>query len=458
MPGVRVDGTDFEAMYAAADDAVARARAGEGPTLIEAVIPRHTGHFLGDPERYRSRDDRTAARDDDPIRRLAAAARDRGIDADAIVAAAETTTTAELDAAYAAARDAPGRSPTRSDAMSTSLDAPTVELSFVESVGRTLAHVMRADERVIVLGEDIAGGAGQGPPLEGAMGGSFGVTKGLLEEFGRRRVRDTPISEAAITAAAVGAAMAGLRPIVDLMWASFTPYCMDQIVNQAAKLRYMSGGQATIPLVLRMAAGAGVRAAAQHSDTLYPFFTHVPGLKTVVPATPAEAQGLLLAAVADDNPVIFIEHMALYRERGPVPVEPVAMPLGKLGVLRAGHDVTIACVGQAAVPALAAADELSADGIDCEVLSLRTLQPLDVDGLIAAVAATRRLVVVEEAPPRCSVAADVAAVVGEALFGQLAVPVRRVNAAATPVPFSPPLEDAYLPSAPRIVAACRSVM
>ncbi len=238
--------------------------------------------------------------------------------------------------------------------------------------------------------------------------------------------------------------MAGLRPIVDLMWASFTPYCMDQIVNQAAKLRYMSGGQATIPLVLRMAAGAGVRAAAQHSDTLYPFFTHVPGLKTVVPATPAEAQGLLLAAVADDNPVIFIEHMALYRERGPVPVEPVAMPLGKLGVLRAGRDVTIACVGQAAVPALAAADELSAEGIDCEVLSLRTLQPLDVDGLVAAVAATRRLVVVEEAPPRCSVAADVAAVVGEALFGQLAAPVRRINAAATPVPFSPPLEDAYL--------------
>ena len=253
--------------------------------------------------------------------------------------------------------------------------------------------------------------------------------------------------------------MAGLRPIVDLMWASFTPYCMDQIVNQAAKLRYMSGGQATIPLVLRMAAGAGVRAAAQHSDTLYPFFTHVPGLKTVVPGRRRPRPRVCCSPrVADDNPVIFIEHMALYRERGPVPVEPVAMPLGKLGVLRAGRDVTIACVGQAAVPALAAADELSAEGIDCEVLSLRTLQPLDVDGLVAAVAATRRLVVVEEAPPRCSVAADVAAVVGEALFGQLAAPVRRVNAAATPVPFSPPLEDAYLPSAPRIVAACRSVM
>ncbi len=179
-------------MYAAAGDAVARARAGDGPTLIEAVIPRHTGHFLGDPEKYRSRDDRSAARDDDPIRRLAAAARDRGIDADAIVAAAETTTTAELDAAYAAARMPPGRSPRRSGAMSTSLDAPTVELSFVESVGRTLAHVIRADERVIVLGEDIAGGAGQGPPLEGSMGGSFGVTKGLLEEFGRRRCATRP--------------------------------------------------------------------------------------------------------------------------------------------------------------------------------------------------------------------------------------------------------------------------
>lgn len=334
----------------------------------------------------------------------------------------------------------------------------TTEQTFVETIKQTLAHALRADARVILLGEDIAGGAGQGPPLEGAMGGSFGATKGLLEEFGPARVRDTPISEAAITAAAVGAAMAGLRPIVDLMWASFTPYCFDQIVNQAAKLRYMSGGQTSIPLVVRVAAGAGVRAAAQHSDTHYPLFTHVPGLKVVVPGTPAEAQGLLLAAIADDNPVVFIEHVALYRSRGEVPTTPTAMPLGRLGVARGGRDVTIACVGQTVEPALVAAEQLAPEGVEAEVLSLRSLQPLDVDGLVAAVARTRRLVVVEEAPPRCSVSADIAATVGEALFGVLAAPIRRVNGAASPVPFSPPLEDAYRPSPDRISTAVREVM
>jgi pyruvate dehydrogenase E1 component beta subunit len=336
---------------------------------------------------------------------------------------------------------------------------PTVvEASFVETIGRTIAHAMRTDERVVLLGEDIAGGAGQGPPLEGSMGGSFGATKGLLEEFGSRRVRDTPISEAAMTAAAVGAAMAGLRPVVDLMWASFTPYCFDQIVNQAAKLRYMSGGQATIPLVLRVAAGAGVRAAAQHSDTHYPLFTHVPGLKVVVPATPAEVQGLLLASILDDNPVVFIEHVALYRRRGPVLAEPVPMELGRLDVVRPGDDLTVACVGQAVEPALEAAAELAGDGAAAEVISLRTLQPLDLDGLVQSVRRTRRLVVVEEAPPRCSVSADISASVGEALFGHLLAPVARVNAAAAPVPFSPPLEDAYLPSASRVATACRAVL
>jgi pyruvate/2-oxoglutarate/acetoin dehydrogenase E1 component len=334
---------------------------------------------------------------------------------------------------------------------------PTTEAgttTFVEAVRRTLAHAMRSDPTVVVMGEDIAGGAGQGPPLEGAMGGTFGATKGLLEEFGHERVIDTPISEAGIVGAAVGAAMAGLRPVVDLMWASFTPYAFDQIVNQAAKLRYMSGGQARIPLVLRMAAGAGLRAAAQHSDTLYPLFTHIPGLKVVAPATPAEAQGLLLAAIQDDNPVIVIEHMALYRDTGPVDAEPVAMPLGRLTTHRAGTDITIACVGQAVHPALEAAEQLAADGVDAEVLSLCSLQPLDTNGLLESVTRTRRLVVVEEAPPRCSVAADIAATVSEAAFAVLAAPVLRVNTPASPVPFSPPLEDAYLPSAARIRQQC----
>ncbi len=330
--------------------------------------------------------------------------------------------------------------------------APT---SFVAAVQQTLAHAMREDPRVILMGEDIAGGAGQGPPLEGAMGGSFGATKGLLEEFGSVRVRDTPISEAATVGAAVGAAMAGLRPVVDLMWASFAAYGFDQIMNQAAKLRYMSGGQATIPLVLRMAAGAGLRAAAQHSDTLYPLFTQIPGLKVLVPATPAEAQGLLLAAIEDDNPVIVIEHMALYRMVGPVPLEPLAMPIGKVARHRAGDDMTIACVGQTLHPALEAAASLADDGIEAEVLSLRSLQPLDTTGLLESVNRNRRLIVAEESPPRCSVSADIAATISEAAFDRLQSPVLRVNTPASPVPFSPTLEDAFVISAERIAHTAR---
>jgi pyruvate dehydrogenase E1 component beta subunit len=341
--------------------------------------------------------------------------------------------------------------------MSIQLEA---ERSFLEAIQSTLASAMRADPTVIVLGEDIAGGAGQGGPLEGSMGGTFGATKGLLEEFGPTRVRDTPISEAAIVGAAVGAAMAGLRPVVDLMWASFAPYAFDQLVNQAAKLRYMSGGQARIPLVIRMAAGAGLRAGAQHSDTLYPLFTHVPGLKVVVPATPAEAQGLLLASIADDNPVVFIEHMDLYRRRGPVADDPEPMPLGRLGTVRSGSAITVACVGQAVAHALEALEQLAAAGseIDAEVISVRSIQPLDADGLVESVAKTGRLVVVEEAPPRCSVSADIAATIGERLFGRLAAPIARVNSLASPVPFSPPLEDAYLPNAARVAAAIESTL
>lgn len=342
--------------------------------------------------------------------------------------------------------------------MSIATSAEMVEMTFLQALNDAITFAMRNDSRVIVLGEDIAGGAGQGAPLEGSMGGTFGVTKGLLEEFGIARVRDTPISEAGITAAAVGAAMGGLRPILDLMWASFAPNCFDQILNQAAKLRFMSGGQAKIPLVIRMAVGGGLRAAAQHSDTLYPLFTHIPGLKVVVPATPQEARGLLIASINDDNPVIFLEHMALYRTTGLVPVKHEAMSLGKLGVLRSGNDLTIACVGQAALMGIEAAEILAIEGVDAEVISLRTLQPLDLDGLVECVSKTKRLVVVEESPPRCSVSADIAASISELLFGKLLAPIGRVNGAATPVPFSPPLEDAYLPSVAKIVDKCKVVL
>jgi pyruvate/2-oxoglutarate/acetoin dehydrogenase E1 component len=343
--------------------------------------------------------------------------------------------------------------------MSTPTDSPALrETTFLDAVNEALVVAMETDERVIVMGEDIAGGAGQGAELEGKMGGTFGATKGLLERFGAKRVRDTPISEAGITAAAVGAAMSGLRPVVDLMWASFAPSAFDQIVNQAAKLRYMSGGQARIPLVLRMAAGAGLRAAAQHSDTLYPLFAHIPGLEVAVPADAAEARGLLLQAIELDHPVVVLEHIALYRTTGMVSVEPSPMPFGRIGTVRTGTDLTMVGVGHATTIAAQAADELAEAGVDAEVVSIRTIQPIDHDGICESVSRTGRLIVIEESPPNCAVSSEVSASVSERLFGALRAPVQRVNCRHSPVPFSPVLEDAHLPSVADVVAACRRAL
>ncbi|MCY3951006.1 MAG: alpha-ketoacid dehydrogenase subunit beta [bacterium] len=331
------------------------------------------------------------------------------------------------------------------------------EITFLEAVNEGLNQAMAADDAVIVLGEDIAGGAGLGGRHEGAMGGTFGATRGLLGTFGPARVRDTPISEAGFVGAATGAALAGLRPVVDVMWASFVPYCFDQVFNQAAKMRYMFGGQATVPLVLRMAVGAGLRAAGQHSDTLYPVFASVPGLKVVAPSTPADAKGLLLRAIADDNPVMFLEHMGLYRTKGPVAPEPYEIALGQAACLRSGDDVSLVAVGECTLRALTAAEELAGEGISAEVIDVRTIAPLDAETICASVGRTGRAVVVEESPRRCGLAAEIAAVITENTFASLSHPVARVTAANSPVPFSPPLEDAWLPSAADIVAAVRAM-
>ena len=331
-------------------------------------------------------------------------------------------------------------------------------LTTLQAVREGLFEAMRHDDRVVVYGEDVVGGSGGGEPYEGTMGGTFGATKGLMEEFGKERVRDTPISEAAMTGIAVGAAAAGLRPVVDLMWSSFTPLAADQIINQAAKLRYMFGGQASVPMVLRMAMGAGLGAAGQHSDTLYSLYTHIPGLKVVTPSTPADAKGLLLAAIEDPNPVLVFEHMGLYNRRDHVPEGYYTTPLGVAAVRREGSDVTIVGVGLMAARALEAAETLAAEGIEAEVVDPRSLSPLDEQTLVNSVRATGRLVVVDESPPRCSVAADIAAIVGEACFGELAAPIRRVNSPHSPVPLSPPLEKAYIPSTDRIIEAVHSTM
>ena len=329
---------------------------------------------------------------------------------------------------------------------------------MVQAVGEAMHQAMDQDESVVVYGEDVVGGAGLGDPYEGSMGGTFGATKSLFPAFGPSRVRDTPISEAALVGIGVGAAASGLRPIVDMMWSSFTPLAFDQIFNQAAKLRYMFGGQASVPLVLRMAIGAGLGAAGQHSDTLYSLYTHLPGVKVVVPATPYDAKGLLMSAIADDNPVLFFEHMRLYNTRAAVPEEPFYVPLGSAAVTRSGEDVTIVGIAYMAKLALEVAQTLAEEDVDAEVIDPRSLSPLDSTTIVDSVRKTGRLVVVDESPPRCSIAADIAAMVSEQAFDALVTPVRRVTAPHSPVPLSPPLENAYIPDTERIIAAVRGVL
>jgi pyruvate/2-oxoglutarate/acetoin dehydrogenase E1 component len=330
-------------------------------------------------------------------------------------------------------------------------------LSMVNAVGEAMRQAMEADPSVIVLGEDVVGGAGRGGARENTMGGSFGATKSLFPLFGANRVRDTPISEAGFVGAGVGAAAAGLRPVVDAMWADFTGLAFDQIYNQAAKMSYMFGGQARLPLTIRVAMGSGLSAAAQHSGTLYAIYAHLPGLKVVVPSTPYDAKGLLLEAIFDDSPVLFFEHLKLYVTQGPVPEEPYRVPLGAADVRRAGSDVTIVAISAMVARALEAAEQLAGESISAEVIDPRTLSPLDEETIIGSVAKTGALVVVDESPPRCSVASEIAATVSERAFDLLNGPVRRVTAPHAPVPFSPSLENAYAPSVQAIVEAVKTI-
>jgi pyruvate dehydrogenase E1 component beta subunit len=329
---------------------------------------------------------------------------------------------------------------------------------MVAAIGEAMRQAMEADETVIVMGEDVVGGAGQGGERENAMGGTFGATRSLYPLFGANRVRDTPISEAGFVGAGVGAAATGLRPVLDVMWADFTALAFDQIYSQASKMPYMFGGQVSVPLTIRVAMGSGLSAAAQHSGTLYSVYTHIPGLKTVVPSTPYDAKGLLLEAIFDDSPVIVFEHLRLYVTEGPVPEEMYRIPFGEACVRREGSDVTIVAVSYMVNRALEAAERLAGDGIEAEVIDPRTLAPLDEGTLLASVEKTGAMVVVDESPPRCSIAADIAAIVSEQAFDSLNAPVRRVTAAPAPVPFSPPLERAYAPSVEAIVKAVRSVV
>jgi len=328
--------------------------------------------------------------------------------------------------------------------------------TYRQAINEAIASEMRRDHRVIVLGEDNAGGKGA-PGEPDAWGGVLGVTKGLLPEFGEDRVLDTPISESAFIGAAVGAAATGLRPVAELMFVDFMGVCFDQIFNQAAKFRYMFGGKAVTPVVIRTMYGGGFRAASQHSQCLYPLFTHIPGLKVVVPSSPYEAKGLMIQAIRDDDPVIFFEHKVLYDVEEDVPDEAYTIPFGEANVTREGRDATVVAFGRMVGFANTAADELKRDGISVTVIDPRTTSPLDSETILDSVSETGRLVVVDEAHPRCSMAADIARLVAEEAFHDLKAPIRTITAPHTPVPFSPALEDIYIPSVAKIKAAVQAL-
>lgn len=321
------------------------------------------------------------------------------------------------------------------------------EITFVEALREALREEMKRDSSVFLLGEDI-----------GVHGGDFGVTKGLIHEFGKERVRDTPIAETAIIGVAVGAAAAGLRPIAEIMFADFLGVCMDQILNQASKLRYTSGGQMKLPIVIRTAYGAGIRAGPQHSQSLEALFMHIPGLKIVIPSTPYDAKGLLKSSIRDDNPVLFFEHKLLYKIKGKVPKEEYLIPLGKADIKQEGKDVSIITYGIMVHKALEASKELSKEGISIEILDLRTLNPLDKKAIIESVKKTGKAIIVHEAWKTNGVGAEIAAIIAEEAFDYLDAPIKRVAALDTHIPFTPSLEDAVIPSKEDIKKAIMEIV
>jgi pyruvate/2-oxoglutarate/acetoin dehydrogenase E1 component len=326
-----------------------------------------------------------------------------------------------------------------------------------EAITATMHAEMERDPNLIILGEDIVGGHGTAGGPE-AIGGIWGMTAGLYAKFGPNRVIDTPISESCIVGAAAGAALAGKRAIAELMFADFVGVCLDQLYNQIAKFRYMFGGKSKCPVTIRLSYGAGLNAAAQHSQAVYAMLTSIPGLKVVMPATPADAKGLLTTAIRGDDPVMYFEHKALYGERGEVPDGEYLVPFGHARMVREGRDATIVTCGQLVGPAASAADKLAQEGVACDVIDLRTTSPMDEEAILDSVEFTGRLIIVDESPPRCSLASDIAGLVANKAFSALRAPIEMVTAPHTPVPFARELEKAYLPSASSIESAVRKTL
>ena len=457
IPGITVDGNDGVEVYLVLREAVDRARAGEGPTLIEAMTYRHGQHSLRvnlrDP---RPEDELQTWLDRDPIARMEKRLTTEGGFSDEQFDETTQAVDEEIETAVSFGRESP------EPAVQVMLDAvyaphatytepgPESErmLSYPEALNEALDQEMLRDDRVFLMGEDV-----------GATGGIFGVSKGLMERYGAERVRDTPISEATFVGCGVGAAIAGMRPVVEIQIFDFVALTMDMLVNQAAKFRFMLGGKPNVPLVVRGPQGGGIRLAAQHSQSLEAWFTHVPGLVVAAPSTPYDAKGLLVAAIRDNNPVVFLEQKLLYLGgTGPVPEELYAIPLGKADIKRAGTDVTVVATSAMVPRALSAATVLERDGISVEVIDPRTLQPLDEETILGSVRKTNRLLIVHEAWVQGGFGAEVAAMVVDKAFDYLDAPVARLGAPHTPMPYNDRLELEVIPSQERIVEAIRGLL
>lgn len=467
IPGEVVDGMDVLAVRGAVAKAAERARKGEGPTIIEAKTYRYFGHSHSDPRAYRTREEEAYWKGRDPITVLKDGMESVKMLTDNEFDAMEQTVDQKMDKAMAFSNASPEPSadevltdvfaPLKTTAADVEAEAklrqrvrtdPNMrQIAYSQALIEAMREEMARDPKVFIMGEDV-----------GLYGGAYGATRGLMQEFGEWRVIDTPISEATIGGAAVGAAMAGMRPIAEIMYVDFTPLAMDQIANQGAKNRYMFGGKTTVPMVLRTEGGAGRAIAAHHSQSLESLWTHFPGIYVVMPATPYDAKGLLKASIRDDNPVMFIEHKMLYKEKGPVPEEEYIIPLGVADIKRPGKDVTIVSYSRMVLRSLEAAEALAKENIDVEVVDLRCLKPLDIDTVVASVKKTGRLVCVTESYENTSFINEVMAQVNELAFDYLDAPMVRVAAANVPIPRAEILEDNAIPNIERIMAACRKVV
>jgi pyruvate/2-oxoglutarate/acetoin dehydrogenase E1 component/TPP-dependent pyruvate/acetoin dehydrogenase alpha subunit len=467
IPGEVVDGMDALAVRGAVATAVARARRGEGPSLVECKTYRWYGHSHSDPRAYRTREEEKGWKQRDPVGVMRRHLEGMGWLDEAGFEALDQEVQAKLARAMTFASSSPEPDPGE---LETDLFAPSKtsdadiekerglrehlrndpgmrQISYAQALAEAMREEMLRDPHVIVFGEDV-----------GLYGGAYGATRGLFQEFGEARVIDTPISEATVAGAAVGAAMVGMRPVAEIMYVDFTPLSMDQLANQGAKNRYMFGGKTSVPMVLRTEGGAGRAIAAHHSQSLESLWTHFPGIYVVMPSTPYDAKGLLKAAIRDDNPVMFIEHKMLYKEKGPVPEEDYVIPLGVADVKRSGKDVTLVTYSRMVFRALEAAEVLAREGIDVEVIDLRSLKPLDLDTIVTSVKKTGRFVGVTEAYENTSFINEVMAQVSDAAFDWLDAPMLRVAARNVPVPRAEVLEDAMIPNVDRILAACRKVV